>query len=416
MKARSTALVWMMLLALPGLSATGVVYAAGYSFRLDRTAAMAPDTTAEISGFGFADKIDCTTGVSPISLAIGNDSADITAAYRSGSFTRRWREPAFLRGKADDAGHVSYCIGALKVTPPTRPWVALIGGSNVRECLQQPADLSNELADLTGVRTRVLQLGSTNQNLGETMAIVDNLPPGPGVVVIAVNHTRFAYSPVVVTRQTQGKTLLMPSPALRGFILENQGTVPADTIMPGIKAYWAGWRHKNAAELAAGDKPWHLYLRHRYNAEHIWSSEKKRSRVRLWLDNRGAPGGDFDRFNGFNAEILAAIGTLAADRGYHVVFAEASCDLKIVGTAFDPYRGVYVPVCEKVAADNGGFYVNLNPGAGLASADFRDLTHLVGAGRTKWTTALAAALAPVVTSLSTPTPLPRPLGQRWPLD
>ena len=326
-------------------------------------------------------------------------SADIAAPYRTGSFTRKWREPAFLRGKADDAGHVSYRIGALKVTPPTRPWIALIGGSNVRECLQQPADLSARVEDLTGVRTRALQLGSTNQNFGETMAIVDNLPPGPGVVVLAVNHTRFAYPPAVVRRQIQGETLLMPSTGLWEFIVGYQGSAPADTIAPGIKAYWAVWRKRNADVLAAGGTPWHVYLQHRYNAEHIWSLQKKRSRVRLWLDGRGAPGAEFDRFNGFNAELLAAIGTLAADRGYHLVLMEASCDLSIVGTAFDRYKAVYVPVCEQVAADHGGSYVNLNPGAGLVRADFRDLTHLVGAGRTKWTNALAAALAPVVTSL-----------------
>lgn len=333
-------------------------------------------------------------------------STDVTAAYRTGSFTRKWREPAFLRRTGDDAGHISYVIGALKITPPTRPWVALIGGSNVRECLQTPADLSIKLEALTGVSTRVLLLGSSNQNLGETMAVVDNLPPGPGVVVIAVSHVRFAYPPAVVAPQIQGKTLLMSSPALWDFILKNQGTAPANTIAPGIKAYWADWRRKNATLLAAGKQPWHVYVQHRYYAGHLWSLGKKHSRVRLWLDNRGAPGGDFDQFNGFNAAMLAAIGTLATDRGYHLVLMEASYDSNIIGTAFNPYKAVYMPVCEQVAADHGGIYVDPNLSAGLVSADFRDLTHLVGAGRPKWTKALAKALAPVVTSL--PTPAPRP--------
>jgi len=353
------------------------------------------------------------TAIACVALMAGAFPAtgvNITRPYRSGAFTRQWREPAFLRGKADDAGHVSYRIGALKLAPPNRPWVALIGGSNVRECLQLPADLSDELEGLTGVKTRTLLLASTNQNLGETMAVVDNLPRGPGVVVVAVNHTRFAYSPANVARQIQGKTLLMPSPALHGFILGDQGAAPADTIAPGIRAYWAQWRRKNAATLHAGETPWHVYTRHRYDADHIWTADRKRSRVALWLGNRGAPGAEFDRFNGFNGRVLAAIATLADARGYRVVFMEASCDLEIVGTAFDPYKAVYVPLCERIAADHGGYYVDPNPTVGLVNADFRDLTHLVGDGRTKWTTALAAALAPAVSALPTPSPEDRRLG------
>ena len=350
--------------------------------------------------------------VALVAGAFPASGADITRPYRTGAFTKQRREPAFLRGKADDAGHVSYRIGALKVSPPSRPWVALIGGSNVRECLQLPTDLSDELEGLTGVKTRTLLLASTNQNLGETMAVVDNLPKGPGVVVVAVNHTRFAYSPANVARQIQGKTLLMPSPALYEFILEDRGAAPANTIAPGIKAYWTGWRRKNAATLRAGETPWHVYLRHRYSVDHIWTADKKRSRVGLWLGNRGAPGAEFDQFNRFNGEVLAAIATLADARGYRMVFMEASCDLKIIGTAFDPYKAVYVPVCEQIAADHGGYYVDLNPTAGFVSADFRDLTHLVGDGRTKWTTALAGALAPAVTTLPTPSPEDRRPGSK----
>ena len=83
---------------------------------------------------------------------------------------------------------------------------------------------------------------------------------------------------------------------------------------------------------------------------------------------------------------------------------EAPADEAVIGDSFDRYRSVYVPACQTIASDHGGLYVDLNPSAGLVNADFRDLTHLVGAGRTKWTAALAAALAPVVSDLASPTP------------
>ena len=46
---------------------------------------------------------------------------DLTRPYVTGAFTKRRVEERFLRSKADDAGHVSYLIGALKVAPPTTP-------------------------------------------------------------------------------------------------------------------------------------------------------------------------------------------------------------------------------------------------------------------------------------------------------
>lgn len=341
---------------------------------------------------------------SPAAASAPTAVTDLTRPYITGAFTKRRVEERFLRSKTDDAGHVSYLIGALKLAPPATPWVALVGGSNVRECLQRPADLSAALGKQTGVTVRTLVCGSTNQHFGETLAVVENLPPGPGVVVIAVNHTRFAYPAATLARQVQGTTLLMPSDSLWTFIADERGAAPANTIAPGIRGYWESWRRRNAELLAAGRRPWHEYLRHRYNAEHIWSRAKKRSRVTLWLDGRGAPGGGFDTSAALNTRALSAIADLVVARGYRLVLMEAPADAAVIGASFDRYRDVYRPACATIAESHGGLYIDPNSAAGLATADFRDLTHLVGAGRSKWCAALAAQLAPVVAETASPAP------------
>lgn len=359
-----------------------------------------------------APSVDASASASPLAAAVaqaaGTGPAYTATTIQSGAFTTGIAEPAFLRYQRDDAGHVSYEVGTLKVKPPTRLPVYLIGGSNVREMIQTPADLQTALLSTSGVNTKVVDFGSTNQNFGETMAVVNNLPKGRGVVVISVNHTRFAYTPANATAEIQGTTLLMRSPALWQFITDTRGTAPADTIAPGVTFYRSDWRRRNAVALAAGQKPWNVYLPHRYFAGHLWSNAKKRSRVTLWLDGRGAAGAQFDRYHGFNGKLLQAIATLAVSRGYSVVLMEASSDLPIIGTAFDRYKAVYVPVCQTIAAGVNGLYVDLNTSTGLVNSDFHDLTHLVEPGRVKWTTGLAKALAPVAQAAASPSPTTSP--------
>ncbi len=388
------------LLILAGAVTVAVVVWPGVGGTTPRAVAGASGTAAGPTASPAAAAV--RLGVTPVSLT--------ASSIQSGAFTTHIGEPAFLRYIRDDAGHVSYEIGVLKVSPPARVPVYLVGGSNVREMIQTPADLQKAISAGCGVNTKVVDFGSTNQNFGETMAVVNNLPKGHGVVVIAVNHTRFSYTPAQATAQIQGTTLLMRSPALRDFIVALRGAAPADTIAPGLKTYKADWKRANAGVLAAGRTPHNVYLAHRYHQGYLWSDAKKRSRVQLWLNGRGAPGAEFDDRHGFNGKLLQAIADTAVARGFTVVLMEASADNVIIKHSFDRYRDVYVPVCTSIAAGVGGLYVDLNPSLGLVNTDFHDLTHLVESGRTKWTTGLAAALAPVVQAIASPSPTSSPSG------
>jgi hypothetical protein len=314
----------------------------------------------------------------------------------SGHFTAV-AEARFLRTPKDDWGHVSWQVGALKRRPPARTAVYLLGGSNVRECIQTAADLERAIKQRSGVSTEVHDLGSTEQHFGESMAIVDNLPRTPGVVLIGVNQTRFQYSPPAVAEQLQGRELLLRSPALRDALLEQAGLGRwRISILPGVMNYAAGWVDKNRQTLERGRLPFNPYVEHRYHQAGIWSESLKRSKVELWTSTKGRPGGDFDSNVTFNEALLEAMVKLARDRGFTPVLLEVPENAEIVGTSFDSYKAVYQPFCRDLAARYGGAYLDFGDDIGLVNTDFRDLTHLVESGRVKWTAGLSEALAPIV--------------------
>jgi hypothetical protein len=331
-------------------------------------------------------------------------SAGRIADIVSGSFTTKTPEPAFLRMPRDDSGHVSYKVGTLKIRHPQALPVYLLGGSNVRECIETPASLQKALQAAAGVPTTVVDLGSSDQTPGETMAVIDNLPAGRGVVAIAVNHSRFAYAPAVIEHQIQGFTLLMKSTALWRFTLNAEGLAPRNSISSGVAAYLADWRKRNAATLAAGKKPWHVYQPHRYTS--ALSLAAKRALVTKWLTGKGKAGGAFSRYHAFDAKVLQATVKLAVSRGFSVVLMQAPANLAVMSHKFEPYTKVYVPACESIAAAGGGIYIDVNAAARFVDSDFHDLTHLLTSGRTKWTAALATALAPVVGDAASASPAP----------
>ncbi|HMK93096.1 MAG TPA: hypothetical protein VK576_08860 [Thermoleophilia bacterium] len=322
--------------------------------------------------------------------------------YTSGRFTTHTSEPAFLRYPTDDAGHVSYRVGALKIHPPTLLPVYLLGDSLVRECITTQGDMAARLATASGVTTSVYDLGSGNQSFAETLAIIDNLPPGPGVVAISVSQNRFARTDAQIRPQVQASPLLLQSTTLWRFILKVFGSAPRNSILPGIKAYLADYRLRNAATLAKGRTPHNVYVQHRQNG--VLPPDRKQHFVASWLATKGAPGGAFDQWDDVNGLLLERAVTRAQQRGMTVVLMEGTCDRAFVGSAWDRYQWAYRTICQKVVADTGATYIDPYPIAGLVSDDFHDVIHLLEPGRYKWMDALATQLAPTVAGVAGTTP------------
>jgi hypothetical protein len=239
------------------------------------------------------------------------------------------------------------------------------------------------------------------QTFGESLAIVDNLPPSRlAVCVIAVNHVRFEYDPDVVEAQLGGRELLLDSPSLRRYIFARYHRgLSTPTILPGIMDYVSGWLDEHRNALLHVRLPRLKYILHRYHQGHQWSDQRKRQVLARSMRNRASPGGAFDRDFEYNLGLLEEMVRAAQAKGFTVVLMELPLNRAIVGHSFDRLKRTYRPAVERLARRRGAEYLRAFSEKGLVNADFRDLTHLVESGRAKYQAAFVKAVVPILQGL-----------------
>jgi hypothetical protein len=323
----------------------------------------------------------------------------------SGSIVNRVSQGRFLCNHKDDAGYVSYRVAALQRRPPSRPFVYLVGGSAVRECTVSPAGLSAAIEKRCGLHVGVFVLASSEQRFSASLAVIDRLPAAAGgIVVIGLHHSAFASGIDSATRQLHGDELLIRSPLLRAFIERRTGTEQSASLADGLRLFLARYHRKRDVEAFRG--PWLSYLLHRYKQSDYWTDAFKRTRAPLWLIGRGRPNGPFFKNFGLNEALLEEAVTAARAKGFEVLLMEDSQNAGMVGDLFDPYKEMYRAVCDRLVAEQGAHYVNINRSAGLVNRDFYDLIHLLPSGRVKWQPRLANSLAEIFVDHPPATPAP----------
>ena len=67
----------------------------------------------------------------------------------------------------------------------------MLGGSSAREAIVSGEDLAADVAQAGGPAITAYDLGSSNQNFAQSLAVIDNLPDTPAWVLIGVNLGRF---------------------------------------------------------------------------------------------------------------------------------------------------------------------------------------------------------------------------------
>lgn len=309
-------------------------------------------------------------------------------------------ESLLLRDPRDDWLHVSYRVGQLKTDPPDTTAVYVLGGSSTRESFVGERSLAAAIADEGGGGVVVHELASNNQEFGGDLAIIDNLPTTPGVVVIGVGMERFVHGPRATERQVGGRPLLIESQALREFLDDQTGHDGSRfSIAPGMADFVVTWAHWRIHRLRLGKPVRVRFRQHLYTRSMAFSDRRKREQVERWLEHRGRPGAQFDRVFPYNAAALERTVALARSRGFDVVLVENPLNLEVVGSRFDRMRARYRPVCRDLAARYGAAYVDFVPDAALCSSDFRDLTHMLYPGQVKYQRELARVLAPRVAEL-----------------
>jgi hypothetical protein len=311
------------------------------------------------------------------------------------------RLSALLRVRRDDYVKASYDTAMLKLHPPRGLAIYVVGGSAAREAFTTERDLETAIAAAGGGRTRVAVLASNMQTLGESFAIIDNLPPSTrAMCVIAVNQVRFEYRPGVVEQQLAGKHLLLNSPHLRRYVFKHYHRgVTTPTILPGVLDFVSGWFDKHIDDLVHGRLPRVKYILHRYHQGHQWTDEKKRRLMARSVRNRVSPGGTFDRYFRYNLGLLEEMVKVAQGKGFTVVLLELPLNGDIVGHAFDRVKSIYQPALERLARRHGAVYLRAFSEKGLVDEDFRDLTHLVPSGRVKYQAAFVRATVPLLQRL-----------------
>jgi len=316
--------------------------------------------------------------------------------FTSGAFAVV-RESVLLRQNRDDFFHDSYLVGRLKLHHPAHLPIYVIGGSAARESLVSEPAFAAVVRRATGVPVDAYVLCNYNQDFGESLAIVDNLPPGGGVVVIAVNNNRFHFSPAEVAHQVSGSPLLLSSPTLRAFVADNPASGAARArlpgILPGVMGYLVQVADAKFKELVKTGHIGVAYKPHWVTASKMWSTARKRAGVQDWISSRGKA---FFTNYAYNARLLDVLVTRAQQRGFKVVLIEETENTAIVGHSFDRFKRVYKPIVRRIATEHDVPYLDLQAKLRLPNADFWDYIHPVEPARIVWQRVLAEALKPVV--------------------
>jgi len=238
--------------------------------------------------------------------------------------------------------HVLAVLEELREEPPSRPLVVLLGGSCGRECTVSDAGWAAEVVAAGGPVVVARNLSSRNKTFRHDLDLVGLLPPTRAVVLIGVNVGRFT---------------VWPTPGVRG---------PA-TLPEGLEFHHA---------------------QHHYSVSCTWSAARKESAVRRWLRERLSV---FEARFEANLAMLERVVVACRERGFEPVLLELPRNEQAIGGRFAAALSRYQDGCRALAAAHGVPFVDFIDDAGLESADFYDLVHLVEPGRVKWQRQLASA-------------------------
>jgi lysophospholipase L1-like esterase len=242
--------------------------------------------------------------------------------------------------------HILTVLEELRARPPAGPLVVLFGGSSGRECTVSDASWAAEVRALGVPGVVARNLSSRNKTFSHDLDLAGLLPrrEAPALVFIGVSLSRF----------TQWTYEAGPGPA----------TVPEGVTF--------------------------TYEQHSYAGRPPGSREEKRRAVEKWLEERLVV---FEAHVEDNTEALAEVVRVCRARGYEPVLLELPRDRQAIGGLLDEPVARYQEACAEVAAEQGVPYVDFVADAGLESADFYDVWHLVDSGYVKWQRLLARTTA-----------------------
>jgi hypothetical protein len=300
-------------------------------------------------------------------------------------------ESRLLRNQHDDYLHVSYRVAQLRKAPPEGVPVYLFGGSGAMESFEDEEEFSRRLSRDAGVPAHFVSLAAHRQSFAHTLAIVDNLPPGPAVLAVGLTPMRFNVPPEDDAKLLSARPMLLRSPRLDslGPAYFGEGP-PVLGGLGGVFDFAATYLDARVGAEAGPGEPVD-YLEHYYDA---WDPPASPLAKRLHIDDElRLATSRYRLYGAYNLAMLEELLRLARDRGSLVVLYEQPLNVSAGGPTWGGIVTDYVPRVEALAAAYDVPYVHVQPRVGLRDADFADLYHLVGSGRDKWEPELSRQLA-----------------------
>jgi hypothetical protein len=314
-------------------------------------------------------------------------------AVLNGDFTAL-SQGRYTRIPNDDYVHITYELGRLKQHPPKGTTVYLFGGSGAMESIVSQNSLAAAIAGAGGGQVNAISLAAHQQTLAQTLAIIDNLPPGKAVLLVGLAPSRLTTGPAQDVGLLSGKPIIARSPRLESLAPKLYGRgASLQGVLPGIFDYVGSYLRQRAS---AGPF-WGLsipYETHYYppGAKGAATSEKGSTLSTVLANDQR----NYAANGSYNFELLRQIVLLARERGYTVVFYDQPLNVAVGGATWGGVLPAYRARAEALAKRLGVPYLHPQAASGVTNADFADLYHLLERGRVKWQPVLAGWLAHIL--------------------
>lgn len=300
-------------------------------------------------------------------------------------------EGRFVRNRNDDNGHLSYRMVRLRERPPRGTVVYLLGGSATMESFTSEAALSAAVSRAAGQRVTAISLAGHAQSFAESLALVDNVPEGRGMVAVGLAPMRFTSSPEDDAGLLVGDPLFMRSEAVRRVLRQHSvGGVAmrVDTLAPGLARFCVDYvKERIRIRLP-------LLADIGYNEHYTISgpifprSQKLRWALRdVERDKRA-----YALWSDYNLDVLEVLVRRARQRGFRVVFFDQPLNGHVLGPSWGGVVPSYRRRALALAARLEVPYLDVAQRVRLDDCDFLDDYHLVVSGRLKWQPVFSAQI------------------------
>lgn len=300
-------------------------------------------------------------------------------------------EGRLLRITHDDYVHVSVKVQELKKDPPKVRTVYLFGGSGTMECFVSEASLAAAIARDAGQPVKVVSLAAHQESMGMTLALVDNLPPGPATLAIGLAPIRVTGKPSRDATLLSGHELLVRSRRLEQIAPKYFGHgAPTTGAIPGIFDYLGSYLR----ERASGHALWGTritYEPHYYPWGATGHTQLGKRRNVLYVLAKDAI--LYRKYGDYNIAMLEEVLKLARDRGFGVVLYDQPLNASAAGPTWNGVLPAYQARVAALAAEYDVPYVHIERHVQLTDRDFADLFHLLAPARLKWQPVMAREIA-----------------------